>query len=184
MSRRSAMALVLAFVLWQSPAMARVGIDVETLPGLAAPVRGAFVGSHGDVFFVAGGQQGGQLSSTVAILTADASSWVIATLAAPVARGAAASTQAGLICAGGIDASGPSGHVFRLHWDGRSLQQTTLPDLPTPRVDASAVVLDGVLYIIGGRAGVTAPYPSTVPVHAAGCRLLTPPWICVRGWLW
>ncbi len=54
MSRRSVLALVLAFVLWQSPAIARVGIDVSTLPGLAAPVHGAFVGSHGDVFLVAG----------------------------------------------------------------------------------------------------------------------------------
>jgi len=119
-------------------------------------VEGAFVGTDADALLVAGGRTGGRLVPTVSVLIADASSWVVAHLDAPLAHGVAVSTVDGVICVGGADDTGPTARVVRLHWDGATVQHEPLPDLPTPRLDASAVVLDGVVYVMGGRTSHSA----------------------------
>lgn len=136
---------------------AEVSVDVQSLPSLTAGVgEGAFVGSDGQALIVAGGQGDGGLTATASVLEADGVGWISAQLEVPVAHGATTTSDGGMISVGGVDAAGPSARVVRMRWDGSTLQQESLPDLPAPRLEAAAAVLDGILYVTGGRTAVGA----------------------------
>ena len=157
-TRNRILARILVFALglgcypaW-SPVMADVAVEVTPLPA-ATPVTGAFVGSAGGALLVAGGEGEDGLSSLISVLESGGTRWTAARLDVPVAHGATATTDDGMICVGGVGPSGPIARVVRLRWDGSTLQQELLPELPAPRVDAAAVALDGMLYVTGGRAG-------------------------------
>ena len=127
--------------------IADVAVEVTPLPA-ARSVTGAFVGA-------AGGEGEDGLSSLISILESGGIRWTTARLDIPVAHEAAATTDEGMICVGGVGPSGPTEFGVRLRWDGSTLQQELLPELPAPRLDAGAVALDGMLYVTSGRAGHT-----------------------------
>ena len=148
--------LLLGLGISATAAVAEVSVNIQSLPTLAAPVEGAFVGSDGEVLIVAGGESEEGLSAHVSVLAADGARWQTSRLEVPIAHGVTATTADGMICLGGVDRSGPTTRVMRLRWDGAALLQEPLPELPTPRLEAAAAVLDGILYVTGGRPAVDA----------------------------
>ena len=129
-------------------------------------VAGPFVGVHDDVLVVAGGANFPRPvweSNKVwreAIYVCERKrggyQWSNAgSLNAPIAYGAAVSTQNGIICIGGNDGTSTFRKVFRLEWrpDSHSIHQSTMPSLPVPCVYGQAILIDDVIYLAGGQTG-------------------------------
>ena len=88
----------------------------------------------------------------VHVLEPGAEAWLQAgDLGAPLAYGAAVTTEHGVICMGGSDGTRHYAEVFRLEWQGGSVQRTPLPGLPQPCAYASAALLDETIYVAGGQ---------------------------------
>ncbi|MBN1844640.1 MAG: hypothetical protein JW810_03085 [Sedimentisphaerales bacterium] len=77
-------------------------------------------------------------------------------IARPRAYGACASSPHGVVCIGGTDGERAYADVFILSWDaaGRQLRQTPLPPLPEPSHGGQAVIIDNILYVVGGMSGL------------------------------
>lgn len=92
-----------------------------------------------------------------ALDTADtASAWKpAAELPLPVAYGASAETEKGLVCIGGQCADSSLTQVFRIEpaEGGRRLAVRSLPPLPVAVDNAAATCADGVVYVTGGNQG-------------------------------
>ena len=140
------------------------------LPDLSAPLDlpeplglgGPFVGVADGALLVAGGTnfetspfQGGvkQWHSDVCILESNAEAWRTGfQLERPLAYGGGVSTDQGFIIIGGSDAERHYRDVRLLRWQGGSLEQTKLPDLPAACAMTGAAMLDSAIYVAGGQA--------------------------------
>ncbi|QEC52360.1 SSS family transporter [Anseongella ginsenosidimutans] len=143
----------------------------NTGEGEGEGLAGHFAGVHKDVMLVAGGtffpEKGRPWNGasrvwngSIHVLERKNSGeyqWLDTVFKLPSARayGASVSTPEGVLCIGGMDASGNLADVFLLSWDesGRTVQTTAFPDLPAPMAFMGAVLLDGYVYIAGGTAG-------------------------------
>lgn len=141
---------------------------VETLQwekGPAIPDRegyaGPFSGVHNGVLLLAGGAnfpdrrpwEGGTKIwyDRVQCLDALTGTWRDAgKLPRPLGYGVSISTPDGVICIGGSDATAHHTDVFRLQWNGRSLQVVTLPKFPKPCANACGALLGNTIYVAGG----------------------------------
>lgn len=120
-----------------------------SLPPLPDPlgVAGAFSGVSDGALLVAGGANfpeglpwdGGRKAwhDTVHVLTDPEGTWQTAgTLPRPLAYGVSFTTDAGILCLGGSDATEHYAEVFRLSWEDGRLQTEILPPLPRPLANA------------------------------------------------
>lgn len=139
--------------------------------GRGEGLAGHFAGVHNDVMLVAGGTffpdegrpwNGDSRVWNESIHVLDRRDngeyqWLDTVFQLPSARayGASVSTPEGVLCIGGMDASGNRADVFLMSWDasGRTVKTTAFPDLPAPMAFMGAVLLDGYVYIAGGTAG-------------------------------
>ncbi len=128
-------------------------------------VSGAFVGVHNDALVVAGGtnfptpiwESDKQWHDDIYVLIKQASGYrwhVAGTLARPIAYGAAVSTDSGIVCLGGNDASTTFDEVFLLSWDPESqkCEVTEYPRLPQPCAYGQAVIIRDTIYLAGGQS--------------------------------
>lgn len=164
LSRFLLLAAVAAVIFGPRTAAARVDIEKLALPELPGPASGAIVGAAGDVLIVAGGEPDGRPSDLVQLLAPGEDQWVAARLDEAVAWGAGAVDGTSLIVVGGRGPAGSTARVVRLRVEDSQLRQERLPDLPWPREGAAAAVLDGALYVTGGRAERSARLESSLLV--------------------
>ena len=154
------------------PALA-VQLTWEELPPLPNPdgVAGPFVGVHGDALIVAGGANFPKpvwetekvFHESIYVLLREEKEgkqeyhWEDGfRLERPIAYGASVSTDRGVVCIGGNDASRAYADVFLLRWnpDKQSVEQEMLPSLPRPCTNACAAVLGSRVYLAGGTSGL------------------------------
>jgi cyclically-permuted mutarotase family protein len=131
-------------------------------------LAGAFAGVHNAALLVAGGAnfpdaapwRGGTKAwwDDVFVLVQAPGGWRWLTdarykLPRPLAYGAAVSTDDGIVCIGGCDASQCRADVFRLGWqpDRKQLITTKLPSLPRPLAFLAAARIGSTIYVAGGQ---------------------------------
>ncbi len=138
-------------------------------PGVAGP----FAGLHGNTLVVAGGANfpdtmpwnGGkkQYHNEIFLLQfpAAGNDWRLLAgdegLDLPVAYGASASVNAGVVCLGGETENGMTDNSFIISVAGEKVLKTPLPPLPVPLSGAAATSVGPMVYIAGG---VTPEGPS------------------------
>lgn len=131
--------------------------DLPDRSGVAAP----FSGVSGDALIVAGGAnfpngmpwEGGKKfwHDSIYVLPEPAGSWQTGyKLPRPNAYGVSVTTDDGLICIGGGNASEHYNEVFRLKWQDAQILVESLPPLPGPNAFASGALLGNVIYVAGG----------------------------------
>ena len=159
--------LLLSFPLTASP------LNWEELPPLpnADGVAGPFVGVHGDALLVAGGanfpkpvwETEKTFYDALYVLLRELKDgkttyrWVTEFhLDRPIAYGASVSTDRGVVCIGGNDASRVYADVFLLRWNPntQSVERESLPSLPGPRTNACAAFIGSRVYLVGGTSGL------------------------------
>lgn len=145
-------------------------LDWQRLSVLPDPVglKGAYAGISNGWIILTGGSnfpvprsQGGTKSFADKIYLRSAglgnAPWRTMPEVLPVglAEGASVTTEAGLVAIGGQTAQGPVAEVTLFSTDakGSSIRRTPLPSLPEPSANATAVYLQGHLYVAGGEAG-------------------------------
>ncbi|MED6298531.1 MAG: sodium:solute symporter, partial [Verrucomicrobiota bacterium] len=137
----------------------------EENPGVAGP----FVGIHNDALIIAGGANfpGKPLWETdkvwhdeIYVLVrergseGDSYAWKDGgKLLRPLAYGASVSTDKGVLCIGGDDATKVYQEVFLLSWDNEKneLTRRALPGLPDPVAYGAATFVNGIVYLVGGQ---------------------------------
>lgn len=130
--------------------------ELRSLPRQAGS-DGAFVAVVGGRLLVAGGipvSGGGAPTDRAWLLDSPDGDWEETTsLPRPTAFGASASFGGVAIFTGGLagDSLEPSAATVLARFEGGSLAYVSLPLLPRPAAQASGAVLDGVLYVAGGR---------------------------------
>ncbi len=145
----------------------RAQLDWKALPPLpdALGLGGPLVGVHNDALIVAGGanfpqpvwENGKVWRDTAWILThnGDEYSWQGGfKLDRPVAYGACASTEFGVVCAGGGDSEQCFAECFLLQWDeaAGTLKQAPLPPLPRASAFGAAAAIGNTVYVAAGQA--------------------------------
>lgn len=169
------MVIALSVLIGCLYAQVAVGVQLtwEELPPLPNPdgVAGAFVGVHGDALIVAGGANFPQpvwetekvFHDAVYVLVREEKGgkqeyhWESGSrLERPIAYGATVSTDRGVVCVGGNDASRAYADVFLLRWnpDTELVEQERLPSLPGPCTNACAAVIGSRVYLAGGASGL------------------------------
>jgi N-acetylneuraminic acid mutarotase len=153
--------------------------DLPDPVGFAAP----FAGASGGALIVAGGAnfperppwEGGakRWHDRVFVLPGpDAPAWIPAgTLGRPSAYGVSLTTDDGLLCIGGSDATRHFRDVFRLRWDGTRIRQEPHSLLPVPLAHACGALRDGRAYLAGGTEG---PDAASASRHFLTCDLRAP----------
>jgi len=131
---------------------------------------GAFAGVHNDALIIAGGTnfpeeklwEGGkkQWYAGIYVLerTGDDLKWHTGfDLKRPVAYGACVDTEFGLLCMGGCGEVDFIDEVFLLNWDSekKSISIKEMPRLPKPCAYSTAAMVDGVVYLAGGKFSLT-----------------------------
>ncbi len=129
-------------------------------------VSGPFVGVHKGALLVAGGtnfpqpvwESEKQWHDAIYVLTSEGATyqWVDGgTVSKPVAYGAAVSTPAGVLCMGGNSEHATFDEVFLLAWDpaAKRCRRVEYPRLPSPCAYGQAVLIDGMVYLVGGQSG-------------------------------
>ena len=158
-------------------------LDWTQLPALpeGARVSGAFVGVVQDRLLVAGGRRsaaaspgGGDagLSDQIYVLepAAEGYRWrEVGKLPHLVADGAAVATPAGLLILGGRTADGGTAEAWLLSWDPArdGVTARAMPPLPEPAIQLSAAVIDGTVYVAGGRTDAGTPLASFLTLRPA-----------------
>jgi len=151
-----------------------MNIEWKALPGLPPPapeetqpgVAGPFAGIHGNALIIAGGANfkdtlpwnGGKKYYHDDIYTlhlpANGGTWKscrgITSLPCPVAYGASASVDAGLICMGGETETGLTDKTYMISVAGDRMIITPGPSLPVPLSSAASAALGSKVYIAGG----------------------------------
>lgn len=135
-------------------------------------LAGAFSGLIGDkkhLLFIAGGanfalpvwENSKKYHNNIYVLYLDDktnSHWleIDAKLNTPLAYGAVAQTDHGLICLGGHNESQVSDEVFMVSWDEHKQQVVfnNLPSLPAPSTMGKAAIIGRHLYYFGGQSGL------------------------------
>jgi SSS family solute:Na+ symporter len=154
------------------PSASRAPFRWERLPDLPIEdgIAGAFIGTSGPVLLLAGGYSldpddpvnGKRVihDSIYALIEGPPPGhWKhVGTLPKPLADGAAALIEQGLLCIGGRNADGISNEVTLLGWskDDEQLYIEKWPDLPQPVFHPSVAANEDTVYIIGGRSRVSA----------------------------
>ncbi len=142
----------------------------ESLPPLPDPIgfAGPFAGVHNDALIVAGGANFAQPvwdndkqwhDRMFALIPQEDGGfqWKEAgQLPKPMAYGAVVSTDAGVVCIGGNDATQTFQDVFVLSWDAQqqTIQHRSYPSLPKPYAYGQAAVVGNVIYLCGGQTGL------------------------------
>lgn len=129
-------------------------------------VAGPFAGVHNDALIVAGGANfplpvwdtDKVWHDQIHVLTKadDSYAWIDGgRLPKLTAYGAAVSTDDGVICMGGNNASDTFDDVFLLSWDPKTkrIATTSYPSLPTPCAFGAATRIGQVVYLAGGQSG-------------------------------
>ncbi|MDG1852790.1 MAG: kelch repeat-containing protein, partial [Verrucomicrobiales bacterium] len=134
-------------------------------------VAGPFVGIHNNALIIAGGANfpGKPLWETdkvwhdeIYVLVrergseGDSYAWKDGgKLLRPLAYGASVSTDKGVLCIGGDDATKVYQEVFLLSWDNEKneLTRRALPGLPEPVAYGAATFVNGIVYLVGGQTG-------------------------------
>ena len=166
--------LVWVFCLLSVPRLGFAGNDgyqrlrFNNLPSLPDSIglKGATVGpSRGALLAVGGttapfGSDGpGRLQDTITVLSEGDSAWQAAgKLPSPLAFGASAHWNDGVLLIGGSGAEGVSAEVLLLKYSSAESQVTVqpLPALPYGLTHAGAAVLGDTLYVAGGQESLTA----------------------------
>ncbi len=178
--------LALACLPWySSPALAAepptgsAVVDWEQLPSL--PDRegfaGMFAGVSGDALVVAGGANfpqgrpwdGGQKVwyDDIYVLPEPGGRWQAAgKLPRALGYGVSLSADGGVICLGGGNADRHSADVLKLQWDGEKIAIERLPSLPEPAASFCGALVDGVIYVAGGK-----DWPKPYQPHGGSQRL-------------
>jgi N-acetylneuraminate epimerase len=144
-------------------------IELPSLPdkeGFAGP----YAGAHRDRLIVAGGAnfpdkmpwEGGSKVwyDNVFMLDSPQGNWqVVGQLPRPLGYGVSISTNEGIVCIGGSDASRHYKDCFRLQWMEGKLTAIDLPTLPRPCANASGAIFDRTIYVAGGLESPTALSP-------------------------
>lgn len=134
---------------------------------VAAGLAGALAGVDHDCMIIAGGTNfpvgmpwdGGKKKyyDDIYVLAHEASGgyrWLLRAgqrLPEPLAYSACVTSETGIVCVGGENERGPSKKVWRMIWDAGQVKIERLPDLPLALTNASATVLDGLVYVAGGE---------------------------------
>jgi len=141
-------------------------IQWNTIPDLphSKGVAGPYTGVHNDALIVAGGAyfpeslfEGGAKVWTDSIFVLEktgdgAFAWRTGfSLVRPLAYGTTIQTDQGLICIGGGDSEQFYRDVFKLQWDGGTIVQSSLPELPSTAALLSAAKVGEVIYVAGGQ---------------------------------
>ncbi|MFH1266669.1 MAG: sodium:solute symporter, partial [Planctomycetota bacterium] len=142
----------------------------DQLPPLPDPegFAGSFVGVSDDALVVAGGAnfpegrpwEGGTKVwyDDVFVLAEPEGQWKTGfRLPRPLAYGVSVTAGDGVVCHGGGDAERHYRDVFLLERSGGQIKITGLPPMPGPAAFFSGAVLDGTIYVAGGRAAPESP---------------------------
>lgn len=131
--------------------------------GFAAPYVGA---SNGAVLLAGGANfpdrqlwNGGRKvwHDSVFVLERNAAAWRVGgRLPLPLGYGVAVTTENGVLCAGGGNATAHYAEVMLLCWDGQTLRITPLPSLPQPIAFAAGARAGNIVYVAGGLASPDA----------------------------
>ena len=132
--------------------------DIPDKLGLA----GAFAGVANGALIVAGGAnfpdkmpwEGGvkKWHDTVWMLSQPDGAWhSVGRLPSPLGYGVSATTEQGIICAGGSDSSGHHSNTLRLSLKGEALVIETLPNLPVALANCFGALVGDKLYVVGGN---------------------------------
>src|SRR5690606_29493995 len=71
-------------------------------------------------------------------------------LPSPLGYGVSITCEDGLILIGGSTEERHTAEVLLLQYDGNSVDFKNLPDLPKPLANSSGVVMNNVIYVLGG----------------------------------
>lgn len=134
--------------------------QLPPLPG-ALGVAGAFAGVSDGKLIVAGGAnfpdkmpwEGGQKvwHDTVYVLDQTNTGWRVAgKLPRPLAYGISLTTEYGVLCIGGSDATRHYANTFLLTWANGEIVTHELPPLPVPLANAAGALVGQVAYVAGG----------------------------------
>ena len=137
-------------------------LDWRRLPSLPVAVEGAFVGDTNGVLIVAGGRSAGPnhnsasdtFSDEILVLEPSGDQWkLVGKLNRPIAFGAAATTEHGLLCMGGCSGERDVAGVFLLTWNSvsRQIEIARLGDMPKTLALFAAARLGDEVYVAGGR---------------------------------
>lgn len=159
------MALLLA-----APWVVASTLDWSSLPPLPNPdgVAGPFAGYHKGVVIVGGGANFSKpvwespkiFHDDIFVLLEEGEGeyrWIQGGhLPRPIAYGACASTEHGVVCLGGNDEDQCFADSFLLKWqeESKSVVLETLPPLPTPCTTSTAAVIKDCVYVAGGSTGL------------------------------
>lgn len=143
-------------------------LDWQSLPDLPNQlgVAGPLVGSHNDALIIAGGanfplpvwDNDKVWLSDIHVLEKGDSDyrWSRAgNLKQSVAYSSVVSTEDGVVCMGGNDATNTFDDVFLLSWDATKgeISQTTYPSLPQSCAYGQAALVGSAIYLVGGQSG-------------------------------
>ncbi len=158
----------------------------------ALGLGGAFAGISRGCFLLAGGTnfpagppwQGGQKAwhDAIYLLPADSAHWQFAgRLPRPLAYGVSVTTDHGVLCIGGSDASRHHAEVHLLELRNRTFVLRSLPPLPHPLAYACGALLDQVLYVAGG---LEAPDSTSAlrRFYSLDLRANHPQWVALEPW--
>lgn len=135
----------------------------QQLPSLPDPLgfAGAYAGVSGGALLAAGGAnftgkmpwEGGTKSwhNRVFVLETPDGPWKTAReLPFECGYGVSVTTAEGVVCIGGSNARGHTKEVFRLSWDGQSVQMKLLPPLPVSLANGCGALVGHSVYVAGG----------------------------------
>jgi len=144
------------FLEWNHLADLPPSGDQEDSLGVAGP----YVGVHNDALIVAGGANfpkpywGEEKVWHDDIWVLEKSGkWTLGgKLPRPLGYGASVSTSRGVLCMGGNDADRTYDDAFLLRWNpvSKTIEQESLPRLPTPIAFTAATILGNQVYLAGG----------------------------------
>lgn len=145
------------------------GLNWRQLPPLPDPhgFAAPFVGVSNGAVLLAGGANfpdrqlwnGGRKvwHDSVFVLERNAAAWRTGgRLPLPLGYGVAVTTENGVLCAGGGNATAHHAEVMLLHWNSQTLEITSLPSLPQPIAFATGARAGNIVYVAGGLSSPDA----------------------------
>jgi SSS family solute:Na+ symporter len=156
--------LLIALLMGFGGAFAQSYLKWDQLPALpnSGGLAGPFAGTSNGALLVAGGSNfpkgeapwtGGKKTwfKTIWVLERPTGTWKVGgNLTNGMAYGASVSWKDGLICIGGNDADRSYSDVFVLRFNNGKVATEQLPSLPCPVSNATAVLINDVIYVCGG----------------------------------
>ncbi|MGM5470020.1 sodium:solute symporter family transporter [Flavobacteriaceae bacterium LMO-SS05] len=161
--------IVLTFIPSFGQEISKLSItDLPSLPSENSSVEsigyaGMLGGTHNGVFVVAGGAnfpnglpwEGGEKVWSKTIYIFENDQWRLSSkpLPIPLAYSSSVSTDNGILCIGGNNATLTSDQVFLLTYNtsSKEVEISEYPALPEPLAFSSAVEFEGFVYVVGGN---------------------------------